>query len=69
MSGTPGGLTSPATNALLVYRDDGTLVGSIVPSGFDALDIPTGISRRLSGALFVANAGSHRISLVLQTQP
>jgi sugar lactone lactonase YvrE len=62
-------LSSPATNSILVYMDDGTLIGSLAPGDPDALDGPTGLARRSSGSLFVANAGDDRISLLLQTLP
>jgi sugar lactone lactonase YvrE len=62
-------LTSPATDAVLVYRDDGTLVGSLPTAGPDALSAPSGITRRPSGSLYVSNSGDDRISLLLQTQP
>ena len=62
-------VTSPATDAVLVYRDDGTLVGSLPTAEADALAAPSGITRRQSGSLYVSNAGDDRISLLLQTQP
>jgi len=62
-------LTSPTTDAILVYRDDGTLVGTLAPGEPDALDTPTSVARRPSGALFVSNAGDDRISLIVQPRP
>jgi sugar lactone lactonase YvrE len=62
-------LTSPATNAVLVYRDDGTMVGTVAPPAPDVLDAPSALTRRSSGQLFVVNAGGQRVSQVLQTTP
>ena len=62
-------LTSPATNTILVYRDDGTTVGTVGPPAPDVLDAPGAIARRSSGPLFVVNAGGQRVSQVLQTNP
>ncbi len=61
--------SSPATNSIVVYRPDGTLAGSLVPGDADMLDGPTGLALRPGGALFVANAGGNRITLLTQTRP
>jgi hypothetical protein len=62
-------VTSPLTNEVLVYRDDGSALGSLLPGGEEALNGPSALTRRASGALFVSNANDHRISLVLQALP
>ncbi len=62
-------LTSPVTNSVLVYRDDGTVVGTVAPPAPDVLDRPGALARRSSGQLFVVNAGGQRVSQVLQTTP
>jgi DNA-binding beta-propeller fold protein YncE len=61
--------SSPATNAILVYLDDGTLLGSLAPAEPDALDRPAGLALRPSGSLFVSNTGDDHISLLLQSRP
>jgi DNA-binding beta-propeller fold protein YncE len=66
----PGGTiwaSSPATNSILVYRPDGTLAGSLNPTGAESLDEPSGLVVRQDGALFVSNLGAGRV--VLLTRP
>ncbi|MEO8207887.1 MAG: hypothetical protein ABI598_02535 [Chloroflexota bacterium] len=61
--------SSPATNAILVYRPDGTLAGSLAPGGADALDGPTGLALGSGGRLFVTNAAGSRVTLLTSLQP
>lgn len=56
--------SSPATNAVLVYRPDGTFAGAIPSPGTELLDRPSGIALRPGGWLFAANAGGNRVSLL-----
>lgn len=61
--------SSPATNSIVVYRPDGSLAGSLTPSGVDQLDQPSGLALGPGGALFVSNLGSNRITLLTQPNP
>jgi sugar lactone lactonase YvrE len=61
--------SSPATNSVVVFRPDGTLAGSLTPSGDDQLDRPSGLALEPGGALFVSNLGSNRITLLTQSNP
>ncbi len=61
--------SSPATNAVLVYRPDGTLAGTLAPGGGEQLDRPAGLALRPGGWLFVSNAGGNRISLLGSINP
>jgi DNA-binding beta-propeller fold protein YncE len=61
--------SSPGTNAVLVFRPDGTLAGTLTPSGADALDGPTGLVGTPGGHLFVANARSGRVVLLVHPNP
>jgi DNA-binding beta-propeller fold protein YncE len=56
--------SSPATNAVLIYRPDGTFARTISSPGAELLDRPSGLALRPGGWLFVANAGGNRISLL-----
>jgi len=56
--------SSPATNAVLIYRPDGTFARTISSPGAELLDRPSGLARRPGGWLFVANAGGNRVSLL-----
>ena len=58
--------SSPATNSIVVFRPDGTVAGSLTPSGDDQLDQPSGLALQPGGALFVSNLGSNRITLLTQ---
>lgn len=61
--------SSPATNAILVFRPDGSLAGSLAPAGVDGLEGPAGLVLTPGGALFVANAHGGRITLLTQSIP
>jgi len=61
--------SSPATNSIAVFRPDGTVAGSLTPSGDDQLDRPSGLALQPGGALFVSNLGSNRITLLTQPNP
>ena len=61
--------SSPATDSILVYRADGTLAGSLAPTGADALAGPSGLALRPGVALFVANVRADRITLLTQLNP
>jgi DNA-binding beta-propeller fold protein YncE len=56
--------SSPATNAVLIYRPDGTFSRTISSVGAELLDRPSGLALRPGGWLFVANAGGNRVSLL-----
>jgi len=61
--------SSPATDSILVYRSDGTLAGSLAPTGADALAGPSGLVLKPGVAMFVANARADRITLLTQLSP
>ncbi|MEO5919496.1 MAG: NHL repeat-containing protein, partial [Candidatus Limnocylindrales bacterium] len=61
--------SSPATNAILVYRPDGTLAGSLAPGGAEVLDGPTGLALGSGGRLFVTNAAGNRVTLLTSLHP
>jgi DNA-binding beta-propeller fold protein YncE len=61
--------TSPATNAVLVYRPDGTFARAIASPGAELLDRPSGLALRPGGWLFVANASGNRVSLLSFINP
>jgi DNA-binding beta-propeller fold protein YncE len=59
----------PATNSIVKFRADGSQAGVITPTGDDQLDQPCGLALQPGGALFVANLGSNRITLLTQPNP
>jgi sugar lactone lactonase YvrE len=61
--------SSPATDSILVYRADGTLAGSLAPTGADSLAGPSGLALKPGGAMFVANTRGDRIVLLTQLSP
>ena len=61
--------SSPATNAVIVYRSDGTVARAIAPEGDEQLDRPSGLALRPGGFLFVANAAGNRVSLLGSINP
>jgi DNA-binding beta-propeller fold protein YncE len=61
--------SSPTTNSIIVFRPDGTQAGVLTPAGDDQLDQPSGLALQPGGALFVANLGSNRITLLTQPNP
>ncbi|HKG56124.1 MAG TPA: hypothetical protein VKA85_02640 [Candidatus Limnocylindrales bacterium] len=60
--------SSPADNAILVYRPDGSLAGRLAPRGSEALDSPGSLAIQ-AGSMFVANVSGDRISLLTQIVP
>jgi hypothetical protein len=61
--------SSPATNAVLVYRPDGSFARPLSSPGAELLDRPSGLALRPGGWLFVAGAGGNRVSLLGLIQP
>jgi tripartite motif-containing protein 71 len=61
--------SSPGTNSIVVFGPDGTELGSLLPSGADQLDQPSGLALQPGGDLFVSNLGSNRITLLTHTNP
>jgi sugar lactone lactonase YvrE len=61
--------SSPTTNSIVVFRSDASPAGSLTPTGADQLDRPSALALQPGGALFVANLGSNRITLLTQTNP
>lgn len=61
--------SSPDTNQIVVYRSDGTRLGTLTPSGSDALSGPAGLAIKPGGAIFVVDSVGNRVTLLTQTNP
>ncbi len=61
--------SSPATNAILVYRRDGSPIGQLTATEPPDLDGPVGLALKPGRALYVLNAAANRISLLTRVTP
>jgi sugar lactone lactonase YvrE len=62
-------VTSPATDEVLVFGEDGTERARLVPQEPDTLDRPTGLALRPGGSMFVVNGGGCRMTLLPHARP